>query len=340
MRLRLPLILQATVLLTLSACNDADNLTAPQATAELAPAGNRLATIEWEGSTPTLYIQNPDGSNRVRVHFEHVSNHVIGNYSPRVLPVTDESIRRFTRMKWSPDGRFLAVIVAPANEALQVVLVSADARALRTVSPNSQYLWGDVEWSPDSRYIAYIMATGPFGQAPDLFITELGRDLVRRVTTGAGLSGYDAVRFDASGQRLLFTQHIGWAEDGINVLSRLASVDLESGAIVTGDQLIGEPQGRSRDGSWGLLVRSSAITPGMRELVRRPTDGSRETVLATGDLAGASIIEGDREAVVSFWNKDSSQSFVVLGLDSADDVHGALPTVPTATWATLSRSLQ
>jgi Tol biopolymer transport system component len=328
------------VLLTLGACNDTDNLTAPQATAELAPAGNRLATIEWEGSTPTLCIQSPDGSNRVRVHFEHVSNHVIGNYSPRLLPVTDETIRRFTRMKWSPDGRFLAVIVAPANEALQVVLVSADARELRTVSPNSQYLWGDVEWSPDSRRIAYIMATGPFGQAPDLFVTELGRDLVKRMTTGADLSGYDAVRFDATGKKLLFTQHLGFADDGINVLSRLASVDLESGAIVTGDQVVGEPQGLSRDGAWGLFIRSSAATPGVRELVRRLADGSGETVLTTGDLAGASIIEGDREAVVSFWNKDSTQSFVVLGLDKADDVHGVLPTVPTATWATLSRALQ
>jgi tricorn protease-like protein len=100
-----------------------------------------------------------------------------------------------------------------ASDALEIVLVSADGRAMRTISPNSQYLWGDVDWSPDSRKIAYIMATGPFGRAADIFTTELGRDLITRVTTGLNLSGYDAVRFDASGQKLLFTQHTGWAPD-------------------------------------------------------------------------------------------------------------------------------
>jgi Tol biopolymer transport system component len=125
----------------------------------------------------------------VRVHFDHVSNHVTGNYSPRQLPVTDETIRAMPRVKWSPDGRYLTVIVARSTEALQVVLVSADGRALRTVSPNSQYLWGDVEWSPDARRIAYIVATGPYGSRPDLFVTDLGADRVTRVTTGSRLSG-------------------------------------------------------------------------------------------------------------------------------------------------------
>ena len=36
-------------------------------------SGDRLATIEWEGSTPRLYIQNLDGSDRVRVKFDHVN---------------------------------------------------------------------------------------------------------------------------------------------------------------------------------------------------------------------------------------------------------------------------
>jgi hypothetical protein len=36
------------------------------------------------------------------------------------------------------------------------------------VSPNSHYLWGNVEWSSDASRIAYIMATGPFGLRPDV----------------------------------------------------------------------------------------------------------------------------------------------------------------------------
>ena len=226
--------LRSTLLVPLAAaalggCVDHDTLTAPRTTPSrvLVPnrGGDRVATIEWEGRYPRLYLQNLDGSDRVRVSFAHVSDHVVGNYSPLQLPVTDETLTRITSAKWSPDGRFLAVIVAPASEALQVVLVSADGRALRTVSPNSQYLWGSVEWSPDASRIAYIMATGPYGMLPDIFVTDLGRDQVQRVTTGTKVSGYDAMRFDATGTRLFFTEHLGFADDGINSLSQLASVD-------------------------------------------------------------------------------------------------------------------
>ncbi|HEU4564234.1 MAG TPA: hypothetical protein VFS05_06290 [Gemmatimonadaceae bacterium] len=342
MRLRLSLSVPAAAVLALGACADNGTLTAPHApstlTAAAAPGGDRVATIEWEGSTPALYVQNLDGSGRVRVRFEHVSSHVTGNYSPRQLPVTDATIRRFTRMRWSPDGRYLAVIVAPSSEALQVVLVTADGRALRTVSPNSQYLWGDVEWSPDSRRIAYIMATGPYGLLPDLFVTELGPDRVTRVTTGAKLSGYDVMRFDASGQRLYFTERLGWAPDGMNGLARLASVDLASGAVVTGDTVVGEPQALPRDGSWALFVRWSATTPGARELVRREADGS-ETILATGDVAGAGIVEGDEEAVVGFWDPNAAgPSFMVMGLEQPDDVRAKLSTTSTTQWAALWRA--
>jgi dipeptidyl aminopeptidase/acylaminoacyl peptidase len=336
------LTLPAAVLFTLTACTEHAPLAAPDtkpAASALAPAGNRLATIEWQGATPVLYVQNPDGSERVRVRFDHVSDHVTGNYSPRLLPVTDESIRRFANVKWSPDGRYLAVMLAVATDALEIVLVSADGRALRTISPNSQYLWGDVDWSADSRRITYIMATGPFGRAADIFTTELGRDLVTRVTTGMNLSGYDAVRFDASGQNIWFTQHTGWAPDQINVASRIASVDLNSGAITYGDPVIGEPQGFARDGSFALFIRTDPATS-LRELVRRPLDGSAETVLATGNFGDASIIEGDQQAVLSSWDRSGSMlSFDVIGLGRANDILASLKTDPTAAGAVLKSAL-
>jgi hypothetical protein len=149
----------------------------------------------------------------------------------------------------------------------------------------------------DARRIAYIVATGSYGSRPDLFVTELGADRVTRVTTGSRLSGYDVVRFDPSGRRLYFTERLGWAEDGINGLARLASVDLTSGTVTTADTVVGEPQGLPRDGSWALFMRSSAVNPGARELLRRAVDGS-ETVLASGDLRQAVVLEGDREAVL------------------------------------------
>ena len=339
MRLRFQFSAGTAVLLSLGACADASDPTATapavQAAEVRAPTGDLLATVEWDGGTPMLYLQRADGSARMRVHFDHVSDHVTGNYSPRQLPVTDETIRAIPRMKWSPDGRYLAVTVAPSTEALQVVLVSADGRALRTVSPNSQYLWGDVEWSPDARRIAYIMATGPYGSRPDLFVTDLGADQVTRVTTGSRLSGYDAVRFDRSGQRVYFTERLGFAEDGLNGLARLASVDLGSGTVTTADTVVGEPQGLPRDGSWALFMRWSAVSPGVRELFRRLADGS-ETVLAAGDLRQAVVLEGDREALLdATLPKEATETYSVIGLDQPDDIRSTLRTQPNTTWAAL-----
>src|SRR5689334_13888782 len=106
MHVLLPL-LGSFAALALRACPHDTSITAPDITPTRAlvssRGGDRLATIEWEGSTPRLYLQDLDGSNRVRVSFAHVSDHVQGNYSPRQLPVTDETLLRITRVKWSPD---------------------------------------------------------------------------------------------------------------------------------------------------------------------------------------------------------------------------------------------
>lgn len=341
MHFRLSLVASTAAVLALGACADQGTLTAPAAGPSriIVPdrGGDRLATIEWEGSTPTLYLQDVDGANRVRVHFDHVSDHVTGNYSPRQLPVTDASIVRISRVKWSPDGRYLAVMVQPASDAMQVVLVASDGLALRTVSPNSQYLWGDVDWSPDGRRIAYMMATGPYGSRPDIFVTQLGPDNVTRVTTGARLSGYDALRFDATGTQIFFTEHLGWAEDGVNSLSRIAVVDLATGTVARGDTVVGEPQGFARDGSWALFIRTASTRPYVRELFRLPENGGKETVLASGpDLGSAAVAEGDREAVLSAWSGDWP-TFSIVGLDQPGDVRGRLATSAATTWAALRR---
>ena len=342
MRFRTTLLAPVAALLSLAACADQSPLTAPVATPEavLVPSrsGDRLASIEWEGNTPRLYLQNLDGTDRVRVSFAHVSDHVQGNYSPRQLPVTDESLTRITHAKWSPDGRYLAAIVAPASDALQVVLVSADGRAVRTVSPNSQYLWGSVDWSPDASQVAYIMATGPYGLAPDIFVTKLGPDIVTRATTGARLSGYDAIRFDTSGTRILFTEHLGWADDGENSLSRPASVDLATGAITRGESVVGDPQAIARDGSWALFIRTVSYTPYTRELFRQPIAGGKGTVLASGSLGSADVADNDQEAVVSSWSDDGTATFSVIGLGQPGDVRAKLATAPSTVSASLWRA--
>ena len=331
--------------LALAACGDAPTAGAPTAAAVLtaaAPGGDRLATVEQEGRTPALYIQNADGTGRFRVHFTYVSDHVTGNYSPRQLPVTDESVIAIRRAKWSPDGRYLAVIVSPALDASQVVLIGADGHEMRTVSPNSQYLFADVEWSPDSHRIAYAMATGPYASHPDLFVTELGPDRVQRVTTDGRLSGYDTFRFDAAGAVLTYTEHLGWADDDVNVLSRVAAADLASGAVTYGPTLVGEPQAFPRDASWALLIRTrTARGDAGRDLVRVSLADGTESVLATGDLWRAVLLDGDRDAILTAPAKDdpsgSALAYQIIGVDAPNDVRATLPTGPNVTWAALTR---
>lgn len=292
---------------------------------------DRLATVEWEGNKPRLYLQNADGSDRAQVHFINVSTHVIGNYSSRVLPVTDESLIAIQRVKWSPDGRWLAVLLRPAFDAAQVVVMTAQGYGMRTVSPNSQGMFGDIEWSPDSRQIGYIMATGPFSRLPDLFVTELGPDRVSRITTNGQMSGYDAFRFDATGNRILFTEHVGWADDGVSVLSRFGTADLTSGQVSYGHDIIGEPQGFARSGEWALFIRDGK---GGRQVVKHTLADGSETILATGaELYNTVIQEGDEEAiVVSPTGKDGAYAFNLLGLNAADDWRGEIVTPKNASW--------
>lgn len=330
------------VALALTACAEGGTPVAPTPGAATLPQaalsrGDRLATVEWEGSTPTLYLQDADGGNRIRVHFAHVQGHVKGNYTPRELPVTDEALVSIPRLKWSPDGRKLAVLVSPTYHASQVVVVSADGRSIRTVSPNSQVMYGDVEWSPDSRRVAYIVATGPFGRYPDLFVTDLGPDAVTRVTTNGQLSAYDAFRFDETGTRLFFTEHLGWAPDGVNVLSRLGTADLQAGAVRYGADVVGEPQGFARDGSWALFIRSGGKG---RDLVKLSLQDLGETTLTSGSLYTAIIQEGDGEALVVSPEPNDPYTYVysLLGLQASGDDRGAIFTPKGAAWVALYRA--
>jgi hypothetical protein len=86
-------------------------------------------------------------------------------------------------------------------------------------------------------------------------------------------------------------------------------------------------------------MRWSAVNPGARELFRRAADGS-ETVLASGDLRQAVVLEGDREALLdATLPKDAAESYSVIGLDQPEDVRFTLPTQPSTSWAALWQSV-
>jgi hypothetical protein len=272
------------------------------------------------------------------VHFQNVRDGIAGNYGSDILPVRDDHIIALGPAKWSPDGQQLAIVVSLAFDQSEVVVMNANGLNMRTVSPNSQWILGDIDWAPDSRAIAYVMSTDFFGRRGDLFVTDLVKDAVQRATVGQNLTGIDEYRWDATGRRLWFTQFEGTTEDGMNRVSHLGYVDVGAAAPVATDRIIvGDPQGIARDGSWALVMRypKGSSDWSRREFVRVSLAGDGDqTVLATGDVLYAELMNGDREAMLAVNDASDPYSglhyYNVVGLGAPDDVRTALKVDPLA----------
>lgn len=333
MSLRFRGALVAPVLLVLGAC--ADDVTAPAAPrgvrgAVVASAlrTDRLATVEWEGRFPRLYLQDADGANRVRVRFENVHDKIEGNWPAEFLPVNDQSVIAMSNPAWSPDGQQLAVVVSVAYDQSQVIVMNADGRQLRTESINGQVIMGRVDWSPDSRRIAYAMSTQARGQGVDLFVTDLVTERVRRLTTDGRFRAFDRYRWDDAGRGIWFTNFERWSDDGWNAIARVYHATLAGQVTGVPVKLEGDLMAIARDGRWALSVRYDR--EGNQSLVRLPMhEGGEATVLAEGMFTDANLVEGDREAIVGHYGRDGSPTFA--SIDPATGTELGLVKVQPAT---------
>ena len=325
-------LLPAAGVLLLAACSDSPTATEPTvrtATTLAARGGDRLATVEYEGRSPALFIQDAEGKNRFRVHFRGVYDRVDGNYPQRILPTTDETIRALGPAKWSPDGSQLAIVVTLGFDQSQVVVMNADGHNIRVASPNGQIILGDIDWSPDGGTIAYSMSTLPHAQGVDLFTTDLRTFAVSRLTKEGRIGVFDEYRFDNRGGALWLTRFDGYAEDNDTRLYRLLRVGLDGSIEETGARIVGNPQGIARDGSFVLTIRPTDRTGWGWALVRQPLGGAEETAITAGALQYAELLEGDVEAVVAKLSPEYLSSYELFGVDTADDHRGALSVSPS-----------
>ncbi len=93
------------------------------------PDGSRIAfTAIRSGDAPSIYVMNPDGSNRVRLTTSGY------DYIPA----------------WSPDGTKIAF-----DRGTDVYVMNADGSNLRAVTTGGQVSWYGVAWSPDSTKILF-----------------------------------------------------------------------------------------------------------------------------------------------------------------------------------------
>lgn len=333
MSLRFRGALVAPALLVLGAC--ADDATAPAAPgaargAVVASAlrADRLATVEWEGRFPRLYLQDADGSRRTRVVVGNVHDKIDGNWPAEFLPVNDNTVIAMSNPVWSPDGQQLAVVVSVAYDQSQVIVMNADGRQLRTESINGQSIMGRVDWSPDSRRIAWVMSTQARGQGVDLFVTDLVTETVQRLTTDGRFRATDQYRWDESGRGIWFTNFERWSDDGWNRIARVYHATLTGQVTGVPVKLEGDLMTIARDGRWALSVRYDR--EGAQSLVRLPMhDGGETTVLAEGMFTTAFLLEGDREAIVGYYGRDGSDTFA--SIDPATGTELALVKVPRGT---------
>lgn len=288
----------AIALLAVAACGDS---TGPGDDAV------RVAFTEVDASgTATLNVQNLDGTDRSRIHFDGVSDNVPGNLPPFILPVTDQSIRAIGPVRWSPDGSRIAAIVTVAFDQSQVVVMDADGGAKRTASPNTQVIASNVAWSPDGTRIAYAMSTGPAVSGVDLFMTEIGAGRVTPLTTGASLGGPGvSIAWSADGTAVLWSLITDTGPAPLfERLSRINRIDIANAQESTvAVDVSGEVHGISTDGVSAVIVRNVAEDGAsvLREaFVRNLADGTETTLTNTPDaIAWAAFTSGEDRVLIA-----------------------------------------
>ncbi|HEX6535267.1 MAG TPA: hypothetical protein VF041_11750 [Gemmatimonadaceae bacterium] len=262
----------------------------------------RVALVARDGTRPALYVQNADGSGRIRIHFGDLKDDVEGNYTQAQLPVDDDHIVAIRNPRWSPDGTQLAVVVSAAYDQSEVIVVNADGTNGRVMSNNAQYIISAPHWSPDGSLLTYTMSTRPFVLGLDLFETRLATSTVRRITTGFGDPTF--VVWSADGHSLVVGKGTGSTYDPVfNFVSMVGLVDPASGAVQpvrTG--IIGQVYGLARSAAWALVLRNgeSDGSASVSDVVRQPVVGYAPTVrIASGtNIVSARLLGTERHALI------------------------------------------
>jgi Tol biopolymer transport system component len=136
----------------------------PENTVFWSPSGRRLAFFGVEKKRLSVFVVASNGRGLRRI-------------ATRVAPYRDYGPRE--RLSWSPDGRRLVVVVGD-----RLVVVRADDGRMRRLA-TGRGRPSDPAWSPDGREIAFRAQVR--GERATIRTIEIATNLVRRVSTGAGV---------------------------------------------------------------------------------------------------------------------------------------------------------
>lgn len=262
----------------------------------------RVAEVEYVGGQPALFVQDGNGADRQRIHFTGAANPIPGNGAD--LDVVDDAILALGPLRWSPDGRRLAVVVTLAFEQSEIVVMNADGSNATVASVDTQIVLSRPDWSPDGTRLVYAMSTLPLAAGVDAFQTDLATATVTRLTDGANVGGPGGeLRYASDGESVLWSKASSGGDDPLaDPKSSVRRVALGTGVVTeVADSVQGEVQGLFRDGARALVAREASLDAGgrtVRSLVSVPLDGrGTEVELAHGVLQYAVLMEGDARAL-------------------------------------------
>ena len=177
------------------------------------PDGNQVA-FSWNGETQDnydIYVKvvgssaeplrltsdpardlyaawSPDGRQIAFVRETDVSRHVylVSALGGSERKVTELSFRFPTlrgypfTISWSPDGKWLVVSEGPQEGPSGISLVSVERGEKRRLTSNTAELDYSPAFSPDGRQLAYVSCPGMYLTGGNVYLLELGSDLVPR----------------------------------------------------------------------------------------------------------------------------------------------------------------
>jgi hypothetical protein len=291
-------------------------------------ASTRLAVTTRLDNKPALILQNLDGRDTLRFHFQNVADNVPGNTN--TITLSDDAVLNVSGPRWDRVGGRVAVVVSAAFDQSEVVLFDVTNGRAMVASPNSQIIGGPVDWAQSGMAIAYTMST-VLTSGIDLFTTNLSTMQVKRLTTGANLS-QSVIRWNLPSNAVYFSQHIGDAKDiGGNWISQIARVTVASSVVDTiRGSIVGQVQAISRSGEWALVLRTRTrgIDTFRGDLVRlNLIDGSEMPLITDEMVMRAQLSSEESRALVAVSIGPAGANVVYDLIDLGSGARARIPGV-------------